>query len=60
MYPRYPDTPEGRAREVLEHPEGEEYPGQFDAYKEILIAAGWDPAEVTRRYGPLWKDRTGE
>ena len=36
MYPTYPKTKLGRALEVLNHPDGEEFPGQFDVFKKIV------------------------
>lgn len=53
MYPKYENTPEGRARAALEHPDGEEYPGANDWAKEELIKHGDDPRDVERKYGPM-------
>ena len=51
MYPQYPDTPEGRARATLEHPHGEEYPGQYDYERKLLMDASDNPSEIEERYG---------
>ena len=51
MYPSYPNTEEGQARRVLDHPDGEEYPGANDYAREILIKNGDNPRDVYKKYG---------
>jgi len=52
----YPDRPkEDRALEALEHPDGEEYPGANDCYRDDLIESGWSEGEVERRFGKKYE-----
>lgn len=52
MYPQYPDTPEGHARESLEHPHGEEYPGQYDHERQILRESDGEDYKYGENTGP--------
>jgi len=46
MYPQYGDDEEGRALDALHHPDGEDYPGAHDCYRECLRDKyGHDPRE---------------
>lgn len=53
MYKQYEDNEEGRCKERLEHPYGEEYPGQYDAERKYLMEHSDNPSEIEKKYGKL-------
>lgn len=53
MYPSYNDIEDRREREALEaldHPDGEESPGDFDCYREYLFDKYPDDRELREKY----------